>query len=299
MTKNHGHAIKKSAGETIFDVFNFLLMACLMFLTFYPILYVVFASFSDPAGLVSHSGALTRPISPATLVGYERTLRNPNILLGYRNTLVYLVGGTCVSMVLTSLGAFVLTRKHFMPRNVLMGLITVTMFLSGGLIPLFFVLKSLGIYDTGWAMILPYAVSTHNLIILRTFFSTLPDTLEESAVIDGANDWHVFTRITLPLSKPALAVICLYYAVGLWNSWFPALVFMRDRSIYPLQMFLREILILNTEGAELNLDFEVDDLARELVKYCTIVISTVPILVIYPFLQKYFVKGVMIGAIKG
>lgn len=269
-----------------------------MLVALYPMIYVLLASFSDPAKLLTHAGPIVKPLEPVTLAGYKRTFSNPNIYTGYRNTLMYLALGVPISMLLTAMGAFVPTRRHFLIRSVMMKAIMITMFLNGGMIPTFFVVKKLGLYDSMWALILPSCMSTYNLIILRTFFSAIPSSLEESAIIDGANDWQVFSRLVIPLSKPALAVICLYYAVGMWNSWFPAMIYIRNRDLYPLQMFLREIIILNEEGAETNMEMEQLDLSSELVKYCTIIISMVPILCVYPFLQKYFVKGVMIGAVK-
>ena len=175
-----------------------------------------------------------------------------------------------------------------------------TMFFSGGLIPMFFAIRNTGIYNTIWVSSIPYAVSAYNMIIMRTFFESIPDSLEEAAIIDGANDFTVFSRIIMPLSKPVVAVMLLYYGVGQWNSWFPASMFTRDRVLYPLQLILREILIDNQMQSADSLAAAVEDtFSSELVKYCTIIVSTLPILIIYPFLQKYFEKGVMIGAVKG
>lgn len=298
--KKNNKPIGITPGERIFDFINALFMLLLIFITIYPLYYVIMASFSDPRMILRQEGPIWWVLGEATLSGYEITLENPNILTGFLNTVFYVLVGTTINMTLTLFAAFILTRKYFLPRNLLMKAMIFTMFFSGGLIPLFFVVKNTGIYDTRWAVILPYAISTYNVIIVRTFFNSLPGSLEEAAIIDGANDFDIFAKVVIPLSKPVIAVITRYYAVGLWNSWFPSMVFQRDSSIYTLQMFLREILISNnTAAGESPNELLEASLSKELVKYCTVVVSTVPILFIYPFLQKYFEKGVMIGAVKG
>lgn len=292
--------IKKPMSEKIFSVFNIILMTIIILITIYPLVYVVFASFSDARQLLKHEGGLLLPLFPMTLEGYKLTLKNAFILSSFGNTVMYVVVGTAISLGLTMLGAFVVTRDHFYPRRFCMLAIIITMFFSGGIIPLFIILQMLNIYNTFWAMILPWAVSSFNLIIMKTFFEGIPKSLEESAILDGANDLRVLWSIFIPLSAPVIAVIALYYGVGLWNSWYPALVFMRDRELYPLQMILREVLILNTKTDMSSASAMVEEsYNRELVKYCTIVVATVPILFVYPFLQRYFVQGVMIGAVKG
>lgn len=295
-----GQATKKRKKISVFQIVNILIMIFLMFITLYPMYHVVLASFSDPLLLKSHTGPLVKILGNPTLAGYEKTLSNKSLFIGFKNTLFYLIVGTTLQLVMTSLGAYVLSRKSFMIRKGVMKMIIFTMFFSGGLIPMFFVIRDTKIYNTIWVSSIPYAVSAFNLIIMRTFFESIPDSLEEAAVIDGANDFTVFSRIIMPLSKPVIAVMILYYGVGQWNSWFPAAMFTRDRALYPLQMILREILIDNQMVAADSLAQAVEDtFTSELVKYCTIIVSTVPILVIYPFLQKYFEKGVMIGAVKG
>ena len=284
---------------SVFQTVDVILMFFLMLITLYPMYYVVVASFSDPVLLKSHVGPLLRILGKPTLAGYRKTLNNKSLLNGFRVTLFYLVVGTTLQVVLTSMGAFVVTRKSFLIRRGMMKFMVFTMFFSGGLIPQFFAIRNTGIYNTIWVSSIPYAVGAFNLIIMKSFFESIPDSLEEAAIMDGANDFTVFARITLPLSKPVIAVMVLYYGVGQWNSWFPAAMFTRDRAIYPLQLILREILIENKSVAADNLAQAVEDtFTSELVQYCTIVVSTVPILVIYPFLQKYFEKGVMIGAVK-
>ena len=283
-----------------FHIINALIMLFLIFITIYPVYYVVVASISDPVLLKSHTGPLAGVLGSPTLAGYQRTLANKNLLSGFKITLFYLVVGTLMQLTLTSMGAYVVSRKSFLIRNGVMKFMVFTMFFSGGLIPLFFAIRNTGIYNTIWVSSIPYAVSAYNLIIMKTFFESIPDSLEEAAIIDGASDFTVFSKVIMPLSKPGIAVMTLYYGVGQWNSWFPAAMFGRDRAIYPLQMILREILIQNQEQSADSLFAAVEQsFSNELVKYCTIVVSTIPILVIYPFLQKYFEKGVMIGAVKG
>lgn len=292
--------IHKWRKTSVFNVVNVVIMFLLMFITLYPMYYVVVASFSDPLLLKSHTGPLTWILGSPTLAGYKRTLSNKSLFVGFKNTMFYLIVGTTMQVVLTSMGAYVLTRKSFMIRKGVMKMIVFTMFFSGGLIPMFFVIRDTHIYNTIWVSSVPYAVSAFNLIIMKSFFESLPESLEEAAIIDGANDFTVFSKIIMPLSKPVVAVMILYYGVGQWNSWFPAAMFTRDRVLYPLQMILREILIENESLTADSLTQVMEDsFSSELVKYCTIVVSTVPILVVYPFLQKYFEKGVMIGAVKG
>ncbi|HML49595.1 MAG TPA: carbohydrate ABC transporter permease [Clostridia bacterium] len=272
-----------------------------MFITVYPLLYVLFASVSNPKALLSHSGFLFAPLRPYTAMGYTMTFRNPNMINGFRNTLFYLGVGTSINLLLTSMGAFVLSRGHFAIRRACSLLILITMFFSGGMIPTFFVVRYLGLYDSRWAVVLPSAISVYNMIIMRTFFMSIPASLEESAMLDGANDWHVFTRILLPLSMPVVAVMVLYYGVSHWNSWFSAMIYLRDRLKYPLQLFLREILLQDSiESVAQNSQDMIDEsLYKELTQYCAIIVTTLPILAVYPFLQRYFVQGVMIGAVKG
>ncbi|MCL2058694.1 MAG: carbohydrate ABC transporter permease [Oscillospiraceae bacterium] len=291
---------KHSASEKVFDVFNATIIVLLVFVTLYPLVYVLFASFSDAKALLRHAGPLAAPLFPLTIDGYRLTFNNANIIRSFFVTVFLVFAGTALSLSISLIGAFVVTRKHFALKSLMMTMMVITMFFSGGIIPMFFVVQELHIYNTIWAQILPYMISTYNIIIIITFFRGIPDSLEESATIDGASDFVVFIRIFLPLSIPVIAVIALYYGVGYWNSWYPALVFIRDRSLYPMQMILREILIANqTTSAADAMQMVEEAYNRELVKYCTIVVSTVPILVCYPFLQRYFVKGVMIGAIKG
>ena len=276
------------------------IMILLMLITIYPLYYTICASFSDARALLRNNDLLLKPLEPFTLDGYKAVFSNPSIVKSFGNTVFYVVVGTAISMALTIAGAFVVSRSYFLPRNVMMKGMLFTMFFGGGLIPWFFVVRDLGMYNTRWAIVIPAALSTYNLIIMRSFFLSIPSALEESALLDGANDFQVLTHIILPLSTPVLAVIGMYYAVGQWNGWYHSLIFHRTRELYPLQMILRELLILNKmTGSDSAADFVEEAFNRDLIKYCTIVVTTVPILIIYPFLQRYFVKGVMIGAIKG
>lgn len=221
------------------------------------------------------------------------------IITSYLNTFFYVVVGTTVNILLTSLGAYALSRKNVKWKNFIMFMIVFTMFFEGGLIPLYLLVSELNMIDTRWALIFPTAVSAFNLIIMRTAFQGIPDSLEESARIDGANDFTILFRIILPLSLPVVAVMILFYGVYHWNSWFHAMIFQQDRELFPVQLILREILIANDTNSMTTGVSAVDAMPiGETVKYATIVVATLPILCLYPFLQKYFVKGVMIGGIK-
>lgn len=291
--------IRQSKGELLFTIVNMGLMVGLIVVTLYPLLYVAFASFSDPATLMTTRSVLLRPLG-FTLEAYVRVFDNPMILTGYRNTLFYVVGGTALNLLMTMLAAYALSRRNVMFRRPLMLLIVFTMFFSGGLIPTFLLVgRTLNLMDTPWALILPGAIHTVNLIIMRTAFEGIPYELEEAARIDGANDFIILFRIVLPLSMPVVAVMILFYAVGHWNAFFSAMVYLRTRELYPLQLILREILISNsTEMMTAGVASGDVMPIGETIKYATIIVATVPILFVYPFLQRYFVKGVMIGAIK-
>jgi putative aldouronate transport system permease protein len=293
---------KKTKSDKIVDAIIILVLTLLMIICIYPLIYVLFASLSDPKRLMQHQGILLAPLG-FTLKGYKMVFKNPNILTGYINTIFYVVAGTAINLFMTSISAYVLSRKNLLWGNAMMFMVTITMFFSGGLIPYYLLVKELGMLNTVWAMIIPGAISVWNLIVMRTSFMAIPESLMESARIDGANEFTILFRIVLPLSKATLAVIGLFYAVGHWNSWFNAMIFLRDRKLYPLQLILREILISN-DTKSMTMIQDASQLSDEnayktLVQYCTIVVATVPILCVYPFLQKYFVKGVMIGSIKG
>ncbi len=294
--------IKQSPARIAFLIFNYIFLAFLGFLFIIPVWHVVMASFSDAAVLASHSGIVWAPLGKATTGGYKIVLTSPSIASGYANTAFYVIVGTLISLILTIMGAYALSRNTMKYRNVIMLFLSFTMLFNGGMIPTYMVVKDVvHLYDTRWAVIIPSAISVFNLIILRTGFQQVPESLVESAKLDGANEWTIMFKIIVPLSKATIAVILLYYAVGLWNSWFPAMIYLKTRDKYPLQLILREILLLNDTGSVMTSADAVKNvqLERKLVKYCTIIVSTVPIMCFYPFIQKYFTKGVMIGAVKG
>ena len=290
---------KKTVGEYIFDALNSIFMVFLMFITAYPLYYVAVSSVSDSSLLMGNRGMVLAP-KGFNIAAYKAVFNNPSILTGYRTTLIVVVFGTILSVFMTALGAFLITRKRFAVKKVVSYMMLFTMFFSGGMIPNYLNVKSFGLDNTLWALILPGAMSAYNMIIMRTSFAGIPDSLEESAMLDGANHFVILIRIILPLSSSVIAVMVLYYAVGHWNSWFNAMIYLRDRAKYPLQLVLREILIQNDTSNMMNdLSSMEQGSIAETIKYAIIVVGTLPILCVYPFLQKYFVKGVMIGAIKG
>lgn len=291
--------IQTSIGSKIFNVINIAIMLVLVVCTFYPMLHIFLASFSNGNALLAHTGILLKPLD-FTLSGYQMVFKDPMIVKGYANTLFIVAVGSVISVLLTATGAYFLSRKNVMFQKAVMIYIIFTMFFSGGMIPFYFTVKGLGLYNTLWALILPTAVNTYNLIIMRTGFEAVPISLEESAKLDGASHLTILFRIVVPLAMPTIAVIILYYAVAYWNAWFNAMMFIQDRVKYPLQLVLRGILFSNDTAAMTGGVGTVDQEAvGESIKYGVIVVATVPILAVYPLLQKYFVKGVMIGAVKG
>jgi len=290
--------IKRTTSENIFNLFNILLMIILAMITLYPFLYVVFASFSKPSLLMQQRDILLWP-KGFNLGAYKAVFDYKTIWISYRNTIFYLIAGTAINMILTCLGAYGLSRKNVLFSKAIMLLITFTMFFSGGLIPTYLLVKNLGMLNTVCAIIIPNAISTMNLIIMRTSFKAIPESLDESARMDGANDFTILFKIIIPLSIPVISVITLYYSVAHWNAWFNAMIYLRNRNLYPLQLVLREILISQDIDDILAGAVEEAEPIAETIKYAIIVVATVPILLVYPFLQKYFVKGVMVGALKG
>ena len=293
-------------GEKAYGLCNGAILVLLALVTLYPFLYVVFASVSDPVKLLGNTNMLLWPAG-FTLNAYKKVFSNAAIYTGYMNTIFYVVAGTSINIVATCMAAYVLSRKQLKLRRFFTLLFIFTMYFNGGLIPNYLLIKDLGMINSRLALIIPGAVSTFNLMIMITGFEGIPQALEESARIDGANDWVILFKIIMPLAKPTIMVIMLYYAVGHWNSWFNAMVLLKDRDLYPLQLLLKEILVMNDStmssvgsagGVSIN-SVQGATAYRELVKYCVTVIVTAPILCIYPFLQKYFVKGVFVGSIKG
>lgn len=289
--------MKLTSGERTFGYFNTLLMLVLCAVTLYPFLYVIFASFSDATSLLQHRGVMLKSAG-FNLSAYKAVFSNPMIMQGYKNTLLYVVLGTTINMLMTAIGAYVLSRPNLYFKNIIMFFIVVTMVFHGGLIPNYLLVNDLHMMNTMWALLIPGAINTFNMIIMRTSFQGIPVSLEESARMDGAGDWKILFRIIIPLSMPVMAVMILWYAVGHWNSYFSALIYLRNREAYPLQLVLREILISNNTDSMMAGGGDDKYAIGETIKYAAIVVSTLPIICLYPFLQKYFVQGVLIGAIK-
>lgn len=286
---------RKISSGKIFDFFNIIIMLFVIVCTLYPFLYVVMASFSDPTALSTYTGLLLLPIKPYTFEAYKAVFSMPLILSGFKNTLFVLIVGVLVNMVFTILGAYFLSIKGPMLKDVVAFMIIFTMYFSGGMIPGYLNVKDLGLINSLWALILPGAIGTSNLIIMKSAFLSVPDSLVESARLDGASYIQTLTKVMLPLTKATLAVLVLYYGVGHWNSWFGASIYLQDKELYPIQLILRNLLASTSSIAALD---DIPEYA-ELVKYALIVITSAPIICLYPFLQKYFTKGVMMGAVKG
>lgn len=297
--------VQINKADLIFDIINYLLMFLVLVIILYPLLYIVSTSFSEPMKVAS--GEMWLFPRGFTLEGYERLFNYSEIWLGYANTIFYTLVGTTLNLAVTLPCAYAISRKDFVGRTFIIILLMITMFFSGGLIPTYLVIKQLNLLNTRIILIIGGATSAYNIFIARTFFSTtIPNELEEASRIDGCSNWKLFIRIILPLSKPIIAVLGLFFGVGHWNSYFNAMIYLKDRSLYPLQLILREILIQSKVAAEMAMaDVDVAETlaakARiaELIKYTSIIVSTVPILILYVCLQRYFVQGVMIGAIKG
>lgn len=290
--------IKRSKGEKTFQVFNYAFLTLVIVICFYPVWYVAMASFSNSNLLTQHSGLLMKPAG-FSIDAYKKVFQNPMIGKGYANTLFILVVGVIFDLIMTSLGAYFLSRKRVLFKKPIMLFIVFTMFFSGGMIPFYINLRELHLTNTLWGLIVPFMINTSNLIILRTAFESIPESLIEAAQIDGAGHFRILSTIVLPLSKAMLAVMVLYYGVSIWNSWFWASAILRNREMYPLQIILREILLSNDTSSMTAGTSAMDTEAIGMtIKYATIMVATIPILCVYPFLQKYFTKGTMVGAVK-
>ncbi|KRF43756.1 carbohydrate ABC transporter permease [Paenibacillus sp. Soil787] len=293
--------IRESKGDRLFLLGIYMLLTVVLIVVLFPLIFIISSSFSSPQAVVSGKVWLF-PVE-FTLEGYKAVFRNPQIVSGYMNSLIYAVAGTAVNVALTVMLAYPLARKTFYGRNFIMVLLVITMMFDGGLIPFYLVVKNLHLLDSRWAMILPGAMAVFQVIVARTFFqTTIPDEIAEAAELDGCSDIRFITSIVLPLSKPILAVLTLMYAVGHWNAYFDALIFLKSPNLFPLQIVLRNILILNT--IDPTMVSKVDQMLaqqglKDLLKYSLIVVASAPVLIIYPFVQKHFVKGVMIGSLKG
>ncbi len=293
---------RMSSGDRAFMTIVFVLLSIILLVVLYPLIFIVSSSFSSTSAVMAGRVWLF-PVD-FSLSGYKAIFKNNDILTGYINTIIYTITGTLLNVVMTICAAFPLSRRDFRVRKPLMFLFVFTMFFSGGIVPLYILMNQLGLTNTRFAMILPGALSVWNMIIMRTFFeSNIPKDLLEAAQLDGCSDFKFLLRIVLPLSGAVIAVIALFYAVGHWNAFFNALLYLTNKKLYPLQVFLRDILILNSiDASMINIDIkelEAKEGLKELLKYSLIIVSSVPVLCIYPFVQRHFVKGVMVGAIKG
>ena len=294
----------KSIGSRVFNFVNIVFFAFVIIACILPVWHVFCASFSDAGWVLNQSGIIWQ-IHDFSLTGYKLVFENANIWTGYLNTFFYVIANTALGMLLTVMGAYALSRKDFLWANPVMLGISFTMLFSGGIIPSYIlVTQYLDMYDSRWALIIPTCMNAFNLILIRTALQNVPASLEESAMLDGAGRFTILFRIMLPLIKATLATVVLYFVIGNWNSWFNAMIYLRTRSKFPLQLVLREILITASAAATtgtVTSSTETGDTAlyRQLTQYCTIIVSTVPIFIFYPFIQKYFESGVMIGAIKG
>jgi len=283
---------------SVFDVVMYLFLLGVVFVTLYPFVYMVAISLSSNVHVLK--GDVFLWPKGWTLHVYRVVLKDPLIVRAYGNTALYVLLGTSISLLTTAAGAFAISKKDMLFHRSFMIMIVITMLFSGGMIPTFLVVKSYGLVDTIWGMVLPTAVSTWNLIIMRTFFAGLPKEVEESGKIDGLNDIGVFFRLALPLSKAILATIGLFYAVGIWNNFFSAMLYLRSSELFPLQVVLRNLVLTGVGNTNQAGNIGGDTLlVDESLKFATIIVSTLPILLVYPFLQKYFAKGAMIGSIKG
>lgn len=288
---------KKSFSERVFTVFNYFLLTIIALIMLYPMLYEVFVSLSDPVALYKHRGVLLMPQGFSTYA-YTWVLDSADVWIGYKNTLIVIVIGLLFNLTLTSIGAYFLTRKKTLWHKPVTMLILITMYFGGGMVPTFLLVKGLGLYNTLWSIIIPSAISTYNMILLRSYFSTIPESLVESVHIDGGGHGTILFKMFIPLSLPAMAVMVLYYGVGHWNTYFNAMIYIKDRQKWTLQLVLRDMLI---QGSNLDVDNQDAEYQQvvESIKAAMVIVSTVPILCIYPFLQKYFVGGIMIGSLKG
>ncbi|MHA6480926.1 carbohydrate ABC transporter permease [Paenibacillus sp. strain BS8-2] len=296
--------IRESFGDRVFHVLNFIFLAIVLVVVMYPLVFIVSASMSDPI-LVSQGKMWLFP-KGLTFEGYDRVFHNSDIWRGYRNTVFYTVLGTAINLFITLPCAYALSRKDLAGRQVLMGLFVFTMFFGGGLIPTYLLVKDLGMIDSVWALLLPNAAAVWNIIITRTFFQmNIPIEMQEAAEMDGCRTTRLFFSIVLPLSLPIIAVMGLFYGVGHWNSYFNGMIYLSSRDLFPLQLILREILVLNEMSASMLMDGDSMELMAQqariadLIKYAVIIISALPLIIVYPFVQRFFVKGVLIGSIKG
>ncbi|MFC4025046.1 carbohydrate ABC transporter permease [Oceanobacillus longus] len=292
----------QSLSDKSFDISNKLFVFIITAIIIYPVIFVISASISDPAK-VSSGEMWLWPVD-ITFEGFKAVFQNEAIWTGYKNTIIYTTVGTLFHLIILLPCAYALSRKELIGKKILLWFILFTMLFNGGLIPTYLVIKSLGMVDTMWAIVIPDVVGAWSILVARTFFeSSIPDQLVEAAKIDGASDFYIFGKIVLPLALPLIAVMALFHAVSLWNQYFTALIYLSDADMFPLQLVLREILIVNEIGGDMGGAGVVESLVAQvetaaLVKYAVIIVSALPLLIVYPFLQRYFVKGVLIGSVK-
>lgn len=291
----------KSKSDLIFDIFNAIILGVITLLVLYPLYFIVIASFSDPDAI--NTGQVIFFPKGFNTLGYQKIFEDTKIWRSYGNTIFYTLFGTGINIVLTMLFAYPLSRKDFSCRKLFTFFMMFTMYFQGGLMPTYILMQKMGLYDTPWVMVLLPAINVFNVIIAKTNIqNNIPDELYEAAIIDGCNHFQFFGKIIMPLSKSIIAVLALYYGVAHWNEFMNGLVYLRDEGLYPLQLVLRGILVQNQASADMMADIESmmeQQKAAELIKYGLIIVSALPVLIIYPFLQKYFAKGVMVGAVKG
>lgn len=293
--------IRQAPVDMCFSIVTYLLATLALIVTLYPLVYTVSASFSDPMEVI-RGNVILLP-KGLTLTAYRAVAKNVGMLIGYRNTILYTLLGTVINIIATIAVAYPLSKRDFRGRSLLTILFTVTMFFSGGMVPNFLLIRELGLYNSMWSLLLPGAVSAWNLVIMRTYFQgSIPEEICESAYMDGCSNLGTLLRIVLPLAMPIIAVMVLFYGVDHWNSYFNALLYLKDRNKYPLSLVLREILLQGfgqeKAGTEV-MDTVSDLLLYETLKYAVIIVSSAPMLALYPLLQRYFVKGVMVGSLKG
>lgn len=300
MTKRIKNRIKEPKADIFFDIINYTVMLFVLCVSAYPLLIILSSSFSNPNALMSGKVWLL-PVD-FTIEGYKAVLNHEEIWVGYLNSLIYMVFGTVMSVAISVLMAYPLSRKDFTMREPLSLVFAFTMWFSGGLIPTYIFVKGLGLFDTRWAMWLPGLLNVWNAIIIRTYFQTnVGGEILESAKIDGCNDFRYLVSIAIPLAKPTLAVVSLYYAVGYWNAYMTPLLYIKSESLQPIQILLREILLQGkVDEISPSATSEVNaQIMNELIKYTVVVVASIPMIVLYPFVQKFFVKGIMVGSVKG
>ncbi|MCI9651886.1 MAG: carbohydrate ABC transporter permease [Lachnospiraceae bacterium] len=303
MAKEHvvkeGAKVRKSTGDRIVDVIIYVALGLIALSTVLPFLYVVAGSFATEKELTEKAFFIIP--TQVSLNAYQYAIRTANILRGLKNSIILTIMGTVMCMLFSLSFAYPLSKMHFRGRNWIMNLVIVTMLFSGGMIPSYMVINAYGLYDTYWALVLPALINPFNMVIIKKFFTGLPMELDEASYMDGANDLQIFTRVALPLSKPVIASISLFYGVGFWNDYFNSMIYLQTAEKFPIQIQLRSIILLSSTFSDAMMDFYDMNGAPpdKAVKMACTVIATVPVLCIYPFVQKYFTKGVMVGAVKG